>query len=309
MTSRLNHFLAAAVLVAVPAALSAKITRELSKSFAVAPGGTLQVTTQGGDVRVESADVSEVKITARQVVKASTEKEADEKLAKLELRMEQRGNDVVAEAKYPRWSGWGSMPVRVDFLVTVPRQFHAELRTSGGDVAVGSLQGRLAAETSGGDIKAERIDGDVSATTSGGDILLREGTGKVAVETSGGDIRIERAGGPVDAHTSGGDITLHSAAARVNAQTSGGDVSAVLEQVGADCTLGTSGGDVSVQVAKAAAFQLDAETSGGKVDASGLTLTIEGGAVGKHRLAGAVNGGGPRVSLRTSGGDITVRSH
>ena len=49
-----------------------------------------------------------------------------------------------------------------------------------------------------------------------------------------------------------------------------------------------------------------ASTSGGSVDAEGLTLTLEKG--GRSRLAGNVNGGGPLLKLRTSGGNIEVRT-
>jgi hypothetical protein len=63
-----------------------------------------------------------------------------------------------------------------------------------------------------------------------------------------------------------------------------------------------------VSVARAAAFQLDASTSGGGVDASGLTITLEKTSRDRSRLAGAVNGGGPLLKLRTSGGSISVRT-
>ena len=39
-----------------------------------------------------------------------------------------------------------------------------------------------------------------------------------------------------------------------------------------------------------------------------LKRTIEKGAIGKSRLVGSVNGGGPLLKLRTSGGDINVRA-
>jgi hypothetical protein len=61
-------------------------------------------------------------------------------------------------------------------------------------------------------------------------------------------------------------------------------------------------------VKKGVGFKLDASTSGGDVDAEGLTLTIEKGGVGKSKLIGDVNGGGPRLKLRSSGGDIKVRA-
>jgi hypothetical protein len=55
-------------------------------------------------------------------------------------------------------------------------------------------------------------------------------------------------------------------------------------------------------------FQLDAATSGGDVNAAGLTITIDRGGQGKSSLSGAVNGGGPVLKLRSSGGDIVVAS-
>ncbi|MEO7598356.1 MAG: hypothetical protein ABIV50_05460, partial [Opitutus sp.] len=75
-----------------------------------------------------------------------------------------------------------------------------------------------------------------------------------------------------------------------------------------DCVLDTSGGNVKAKVARTAAFDLDASTSGGDVRADGLTITIEKGGVGRSRLSGKVNGGGPTLKLRSSGGDIVVET-
>ena len=73
-----------------------------------------------------------------------------------------------------------------------------------------------------------------------------------------------------------------------------------------DCRLGTSGGKVTAVVEKSVAFDLDASTSGGDVSATGMTITIDKGGVGRSRLAGKVNGGGPLLKLRTSGGNIRI---
>ena len=73
-----------------------------------------------------------------------------------------------------------------------------------------------------------------------------------------------------------------------------------------DCVLSTSGGRVKAYVEPSAGFRLDASTSGGGVNADGLTITIDKGGAGKSRLSGAVNGGGPLLKLRSSGGDIVV---
>jgi hypothetical protein len=301
------------LVLATPLALSAKITRTVEKIFTVQPGGNLKATTQGGDITVKTSDSPEVRILVKQVIRASTEQEADEILSKLALTMEQSGNDVIAESKYEKrgpgkWFGnWP--PVSVSFEVTLPKNFNVNLNTSGGDIAVGSLNGNVRARTSGGDLEFARIDGDIDAGTSGGDIVLKEGTARAKLNTSGGDIAIDRAGGPTEVSTSGGDIRINSVAQLLSASTSGGDIhAAITESLKQDTVLSTSGGDVDVELVKGTGFQLDASTSGGDVNASGLTITIEKGGTGKSKLVGAVNGGGHLLKLRSSGGDVNVRA-
>ncbi|HVU17080.1 MAG TPA: DUF4097 family beta strand repeat-containing protein [Candidatus Didemnitutus sp.] len=308
----ITRFLALALAVSLPAVLSAKIQRTVEKTFTVQPGGLLKALTQGGDVRIKTADTTEMHIVARETIHASDDAEADKLLEDLKLTFEQTGNEVTVEAKYDRSSGFhfGSWPpVQVSFEVTVPKAFNLDLKTSGGDIAVASLKGNVKAHTSGGELKFERIDGEIDAGTSGGDIELQEGTARARLSTSGGNIKVERAGGPTEVSTSGGDIRLDSVAELIGASTSGGNVKAnITGPIKRDTVLSTSGGDVHVTVAKGTAFELDASTSGGEVKASGLTLTIEKGGVGKSRLAGAVNGGGSTLKLRSSGGDITIES-
>jgi hypothetical protein len=304
-------FLSGALLGA-PLLLQAKIVRTVEKTFTVQPGGNFKAVTSGGDIVILTADSNEIRITAKETIQASSETEADELLEKLSLTFVQSGNDVTAEAKYDRhkigswFKSWP--PVQVGFTVTLPKKFNVNLSTSGGNITVASLTGNTRARTSGGDLKFDRIDGEIDGQTSGGNITLQEGTAKANLSTSGGNIEVDRAGGPTEVSTSGGDIRLDSVTQLISATTSGGNVKATLtEPLRQDALLSTSGGDVKVQVLKSAAFQLDASTSGGEVDASGLTITMEKGG-SKSRLAGAVNGGGPKLTLRTSGGDIKIRA-
>ncbi len=309
----LTRLLLLAVTLATPLVLSAKIVRTVDRTFTVQPGGQLKASTQGGDVVIKTADTSEVRIHAKQVIRTDSEKDADEILSKLTLTFEQSGNDVTAEAKYEKrsagsWFGnWP--PVNVSFEITVPKNYNLTLNTSGGDVSVASVNGNVHARTSGGDMKFARVEGDIDAGTSGGNITLDEGTARAKLSTSGGDIRVNRAGGPTEVSTSGGDIELKSVANLISATTSGGDVRAdITGPLTQDTLLSTSGGEVVVKVAKGTGFQLDASTSGGDVRADGLTITIEKGGSGKSRLSGSVNGGGPKLKLRSSGGNVSIRS-
>lgn len=302
--------LGSALVAAAP--VHAKIVRKVEKTFAVQPGGTFTGSTEGGDIIVKTADVQEVRVTARQTIRAETDAEADELLEKLALKLEQSGNNVVVESKYgkrPRSWGRNWPPVTVDIEVTLPRQFNLQATTSGGDISAESLRGNVKASTSGGDLRFDRVEGDLDGRTSGGDITLREGTARAHLSTSGGNITVDRAGGPTDVSTSGGDIRINSVAELLRATTSGGNVYAVIDgPIRQDTLLSTSGGDVTVHIGKTASYVLDASTSGGDVDARGLTITIDKGGIGKSRLVGSVNGGGPQLKLRSSGGDITLRA-
>ncbi len=295
-------------------AARATIERTVEKTFAVQPGGALRVDTQGGGIEVRISSDNTVKVTARERIRAGTEAEADELLKDLDLHIEQTGNDILAAAKYGRESigfhffSWP--PVNVSFVVSVPASFSAELHTSGGGIAVGDLSGKVTARTSGGGITLGKLGSEVDARTSGGSISLSEARGNAKLHSSGGGISVGRVVGSAEISTSGGSINLDSVQGAVNARTSGGNIRAgIAGPLKEDSSLSTSGGSVKVNVEKSAAFHLDAATSGGSVDADGLTLTIDRSGHGRSQLAGNVNGGGPLLKLRTSGGGIAIRTN
>ncbi len=290
----------------------AKIERTVEKTFSVSAPGLLRVETHGGSIRVTPGTDATVRVTAKQRINATTEAEADDVLKKLELTLEQKGNDVSVVARCEPRKGWFATfsswpPVQVDFVISVPAGYATELNTSGGGISVGALEGKALLRTSGGAIKLAQMGGAVDARTSGGSIDLEGARGAVALKTSGGNISVGQAAGPADLATSGGSIKIDSVVGRVRAHTSGGSVRAhIVGPLKDECSLSTSGGSVKVTVDKTAAFQLDAATSGGSVDAAGLTITLEKSNRERSRLAGTVNGGGPLLKLRSSGGGIAV---
>lgn len=306
-----RFLLAAGSLAILPLVAHAKIERLIEKTFTVQGGGKLHLETQGGTISVARGTDGVVKITARERFRTNSDAEADDILKKLDLDFEQTGNDVSATAKYesmPIGFHWGSWPpVQVDFTVTVPASYATDLHTSGGGITVGDLNGPVRARTSGGGIKLGKIGADVDAHTSGGSVSLESAAGEAKLGTSGGNITVGRVEGPASLSTSGGGIKIESVVGSLHAHTSGGNIRAGISgPLKNDCTLSTSGGSVKVTLDKAAAFQLDASTSGGSVDAGGITITLEKSNRSRSRLAGAVNGGGPLLKLRSSGGGIEL---
>jgi Putative adhesin len=313
MNTTTRCLLAATGLAAIVSIAHAKIERTVEKTFTVQPGGTLYIETSGGNISVQPAKDAVVRITAKQKINASSEAEADELLEKLTLMLEQTGNDVSASAKYEKrssgfnWRSWP--PVQVDFVVTVPASFATNLKTSGGNIVLGDLEGKVHARTSGGDIKIGTISATVDAGTSGGNVTLTEAKGSVKLHTSGGDILVGKVAGSADLQTSGGDIKIDAVENTLRARTSGGDVNAgIFGLLKGDCELATSGGNVTAMIDKGASFRLDASTSGGRVTAERLTITLEESKENKSRLVGDVNQGGPLLKLRSSGGDIRIKT-
>ena len=109
----------------------------------------------------------------------------------------------------------------------------------------------------------------------------------------------------MEVSTSGGSIRVNEVRGAIKASTSGGNITATISrQPERDCSLKTSGGGVTVHLADDIKVNVDARTSGGSVTCD---LPITGvGLLGRSVVKGKINGGGPELYLRTSGGPIRI---
>ncbi len=309
--------------------------KRLDQSFSVQPGGTLTVDADGANITVRGENTDRVHV----VVVFEGSSSAVEN-AQLSAQPKGRGVEVVAK-RSDGWLSWLSAGsgLRANVTVTVPSRYDLDLKTSGGGITVEAVQGRAIGRTSGGSVNVKSVVGNVRMHTSGGSISLAEIRGDSQVETSGGRINASRITGKLDAETSGGGIELTDIRGPVDARTSAGRV--VARNVAGDVKLSTSGGGIVAEVEGAiyartsgggidialtgANRGIDASTSGGgisikvprdtKADFDGAT---SGGSVscdlpikltrseGKH-LSGAVNGGGPLIKAKTSGGGVRLQ--
>jgi len=301
--------LGAGCLLLLPNLLSAKIERHVTRSFDVQPDGLLTIRTDGGGIKVESSPGNTVKIDVVERIDASSDSAADELLKKLNLTFEQNGSEVSSAAKYEggrvSWFHLSWPPVQCEYVVTVPASFNVNLKTSGGGITVGDLHGRVVAQTSGGGLRFGHITGEITGNTSGGGITVESCTGDVAVDTSGGGITTGPISGKAKLNTSGGGITVHEVAGPVQAHTSGGPIEiSMAGPVTSDSSFDTSGGGITLRIDPQAKFNLNAHTSGGRVH-SKLPVEVQG-EIKPERLVGKVNGGGPTITLRSSGGGISI---
>jgi Toastrack DUF4097 len=276
----------------------------VERTFDVRPGGKLILDTDLGSV--------DVRTTADNTVRVKVEREAgsgrDDDFV---LAFDQRGDDVFVEGKRPGggWGIWGfHNRFKVRFDIEVPEEYDIDIETAGGSISIADLEGDIDCNTSGGSIRVADIAGRVDCRTSGGSVHIGRVDGSVLAKSSGGSITIDRSGGSVVASTSGGSVTVNEVMGSIDASTSGGNVTAqISSQPSGDCRLSTSGGNIEITLAPEVAVDLDAKTSGGRIDIE-MPMTLEG-SVSKTSVRGAINGGGPELSLRTSGGNVYVKRH
>ena len=287
------------------------IEDRMTETYAVGPGGTLTIETDIGSIAIKGQDTGSVGIEILREVRTNSEKKAAEILEDFDIEFNHFGDDVTIKAKYKKgalkgfWNNIGKH-FRVKFIISVPTKYNIDLHTKGGSISVEDVEGEILSETSGGSLKFNDIIGNISGNTSGGSISIGDVVGESRIQTSGGSIHIRHAEGPVDAHTSGGSVTVDEVMGAIEAHTSGGSVKAYIsKQPDSDCRLTTSGGSITVQFSEDMNFDLDANSSGGRVYTD-FKVSISG-TVDKRSLRGKVNGGGPELYLRTSGGSIYLK--
>lgn len=316
MKSSIHKAIAAPIIALTAVAFAGTANAaDVQRSFSVEQGDLVVVDVERAEITITSWNQSQVDFFA-------------ERIDQIVFEFDQQDGVVTIRGRYEGrdgWFDWFSSEPHAKIRLKVPYRQDLNIGTRGGDIELDRLQGEFTAHTSGGDIEAEDVDGpvdaktsggtikvenareSVSATTSGGSIRLNTVVGEVVAKTSGGSIRIGEVGAAVVAKTSGGSIEVESAKGAVQARTSGGSIEVgFVGQPDGGSELRTSGGNVTVYLLDHLKANLSASTSGGQVSSDFPEATPDN-ASGRGRLRHALNGGGPDMVVKTSGGSVRIR--
>ena len=295
IASRTIQVVAAAAVACAGAATTAR-AGDFRQTIPVEPGGRFEIRLDAGSVEIEVGDDDEIEVDAHGG--------NGWRGGSMHFELRSDGRDATLLGKRRGWLGFGGFNVRVK--VKIPEDFSLDVRTGGGAIEIQDVGGDVQARTSGGRIEVDGSDGDVDVETSGGRIQVEEVRGNVRARTSGGPIDIADVRGSVEARTSGGRIQAHDVGSPVLARTSGGSIS--VRFVGeAEGDLQTSGGSIEAELPEGAGVDLDASTSGGRVRIEEEMSLV--GRIDHNSIKGQLNGGGPRLRLRTSGGNVRLSLH
>ena len=322
------HLRLTALLLALTASSVWALSQQtVNEEFDCASGGRLVVDVDFGTIDVAAGPDGKVSIDAMRKIDSSDEAREKEYFSESPILVAKEGNTISVRAraqngrKNRSWSGNISMDAR--YIIRVPKNFNADLRTSGGSVAATGLTGEIKADTSGGKLKFSQLRGPLDGRTSGGSIALDTCDGPIKIATSGGAIDATNGGGSLDARTSGGSIivrgfngdtevktsggklTLENINGAINGKTSAGSIdAALLDPVPGDVMLQTSAGSIDVALSAKAAVTIDAKSSLGNIRTEIPMLATKSG---DDRLEGTLNGGGKALNLKASVGSITIR--
>src|SRR5437762_9157906 len=134
-------------------ALSAETEEQINKRFPVQPGGRLVVDVDFGSIDVNTNGTGEVVVDVVRKVSRGSKSDEEAFLRDRPVTFSQDGNSITihSRANSKLTLTWRrSQRVEGKFTITVPAAFHAQLKTSGGGIAVSDLTGEVKAGTSGG---------------------------------------------------------------------------------------------------------------------------------------------------------------
>jgi len=266
---------------------------ELHHAVPVRSGGSLVVDLAMGAIEIESHDESEVRVDAQSRGWGS---------GSMRFELTSDGTDAKLTGETDGWHvfNWPNVRVRI----RVPEAYSLDLKTGGGGIEIDDLGGSVRAKTSGGSIQVDGAVGLVDLNTSGGEIEAENIEGDLIARTSGGRVHVSDVTGSIEVRTSGGRIEVLDVGGPVAARTSGGPVEVRFNGAPAG-HIQTSGGSIEVEFAEGYGMFLDARTSGGRVRLD--EEFVLRGNMERSRAELEVNGGGERLELRTSGGNIRIR--
>ena len=125
----------------------------------------------------------------------------------------------------------------------------------------------------------------------------------VNFETTNGRVRLENLDGEIVASTTNGGVTGTGLRGAVNASTTNGGVQIEMAAVTGAIDLETTNGGIRLQLPHDVKANLEARCVNGGISVSGFDLQGEST---RRRVSGAINGGGPQVSVETTNGGVRI---
>jgi len=200
-----------------------------------------------------------------------------------------------------------------------------EVSTRSGSVTVRDILGAVTVESSSGPIDIRDIEGDIDIKANGseisfysiiGNLEIRNSSGRtsgeyligdVIVAQTGGDIEIGRIEGDIRVKTISGQVAVGQDFGALDIATETGDIDIMTElNSSKDYFVETISGSIRFLVPEASSGDVRIEAGSCEIDTQ-IPIAID--SFSRTRISGRFGGGGPKISLATMSGGITLAEY
>jgi hypothetical protein len=255
------------------------------RSFSMNTGGTLVVENRKGTIHVTGSDTNQVVVNVRKIFDGGSEKDRQEWMAQTKVSFDSLPDHLNVRVDYPDWNCvlCVNLDDEVDLTIAVPHAINIELDGNRPDMTISSVEGNIRISSNRSRIDVRSTEGAIRIETNRGEVKLSDVAvkGRLELTSNRADAVIEakRMDGDADLETERGSIVVRMPAT----------VGVNLDYVGG----------------RRASFHCDFPVT---TNQNGAQLNDVSGRVGREgaRISGAVNQGGPRMTLRTERGSISI---
>ncbi|MGD8278750.1 MAG: DUF4097 family beta strand repeat-containing protein [Gemmatimonadota bacterium] len=263
--------------------------QQTDTTFAVRAGGTVQLETFSGTVRVRSWDQDRMRVRARHA-------------ANVRIRIEQDGSTIQVDPDARR-----GLARDISLEITVPRRFGAEIEGVSLEVDVADLEGDVGIETVRGPIVVRNVAGRVDVSCTNGMVTIDGTRGSLTAETVNDGIRITDHDGEIDAEAINNAVTMSGIrSGDVSVETTNGEIryNGEIRDDGR-YHFESHNGDLVVDVPVGANAIVSVDTYNGEIEAD-FPIQLSG-TRNRRSVTFEIGDGGARMDLSSFGGTIRLR--
>src|SRR5437870_6707369 len=264
----------------------------IEKTFTVDGMPRLRVQNVSGEIAIRVGESNQVRVVAHKRVKGGSADRAKRLLENVEVRIEQKGNDIFVEPHlYEQERSWLDLfrgkRFRVDFEIEVPRETAVNAQTVSGDLDLNGTRGPARLESVSGDVNIENVQGPLRLKSVSGDVQCTDYVGSVEGSSVSGDVDIRGRVHSCELHTVSGDISI--------------DLEP--EIGGRESRLKTISGDVEVGRMPSSCV-CDFHTASGDLECEVPARIVREGRKDRTVVIGE---GRSRLAVKTVSGDLTIK--
>ncbi|HEX2166531.1 MAG TPA: DUF4097 family beta strand repeat-containing protein [Longimicrobiales bacterium] len=259
--------------------------QQMDTTFAVRPGGELNVDVMNGTITINTWDRDAMRVHASG---SARDVDIDHDGAEVDIDVESRG-----------------IPRSVTLEITVPRSYSVAVDGLNIAVIVENLRGSAAIENVEGAIVVRGVTGDVKVESVSGSVTIENVRGALSVATVNQAIRITGSRGTIEAETVNGSIVMRRVdSADVEASTINGLVEYLgTVHDGGSYFLGTHNGRITMGIPAQANASVAVDTQNGRVQSE---FAVRVGGNGQRDFSFTVGSGSARVELESYNGTINL---